>query len=187
MDQAAGVEIKLPCRPVLIAVGNSGRHLLASRSVLPHPFERAILISRHVLERQPPPGVAHYRYWESSSQATRMALASLENDDRVTLFGTPSGRTASLTILRLTRALTARQKLYVVITSPFSWEDRTRQWRALYVRFRLTSTQNVKLAVVVTGKLEAALGDEAAIDELQQAITEDAWAKLTSTAGLVRP
>jgi hypothetical protein len=66
----------------------------------------------------------------------------------------------------------------VVIVTPFSWEDRHRQWRALYVRFRLRQMSGVELSVIVTGRAEAEAAIWASFDSVVGRLLDTAIAKL---------
>jgi hypothetical protein len=161
----------------LVAVGNLGRQLLLWRGSDLQPFRRCILLARPSIGAPPLPGVTVLSYRGDSIEACRKAEGMI-GEDAAAIFGAAGGITTSMTLLRLARTLSAERPLHAVVVSPFSCEGRRRQWRALYVRFRLNSMRNVDLSVVVTGALERNVDEDASAYGLELAVLEHSWQML---------
>jgi len=162
----------------LIAVGNAGRQLLRHAMDGRNGFDRTILVAKPVPGLLAEPGVYHVQYLRDRVAACRCAEVLSHGAGQVSVFGAAGGRSTALILLRLAAALSEQERVRVVVASPFSWEDRRRQWRALYVRFRLQQMRGVKLSVVVTGKVEKEMDAETPMDHLLARIMQEAWESL---------
>lgn len=161
----------------MIAIGNMGRQLLLWRGPDLWPFEKCILLARPVAGSPRLRGVTVLNYVDDGVEASAKAQR-LIGSSAVAIFGAGGGVTTSMALLRLARSLSAERRVRAVLVSPFSWEGRRRQWRALYVRFRLRSMRNVDLSVVVTGALERNADAVASAYGLELSILEHSWQKL---------
>ena len=162
----------------LIAVGNAGRQLLRHATDGRGGFDRTILVAKPVPGLMAEPGDYCVPYLRDRVAACRRSEVLSHGAGQVSVFGAAGGRSTALILLRLVGALSEQDRVRVVIASPFSWEDRRRQWRALYVRFRLQQMRGIKLSVVVTGKVEKEMDAETSMDHLLARIMQEAWQRL---------
>jgi hypothetical protein len=163
----------------LIAVGNAGRQLLLDAPAREPKAVRTILLAKPIAGLESEPGDVVIHYGRDLAQAAARLREGVF-DSPTALFGAAGGRTTSYLLLRLAESLSRTATLRVVIVTPFSWEDRRRQWRALYVRFRLRQMPRVRLAVVVTGRQEREAKLTTSMHELMASLHRESWRALMS-------
>ena len=135
-------------------------HLLSPCSPLGQniqPEDRCILIAIGQFGRQV--------LWEQDGLLSSFAIRAeiwpelrclIDRAGSVGLVAAAGGVAGSMLTLRLAQeACWANKRVTVALSTPFSWEERRRYWRSIYVLARLRQLGGCDLSVVHTSRMEA--------------------------------
>ena len=147
---------------VLIAIGHLGRLVLWEQERQLTAYDKRVLVIRRTGKpfRHTADVVLQYdrHHREVWADLRRLIFCA----DCIAVVGAAGGRAGSMLTLQLAREIHWTQKpLSISLTTPFSWEDRRRYLRALYVIFRLRQMNGYQINVVHTKRIEG----ESRIDE----------------------
>jgi hypothetical protein len=141
---------------ILIAIGNFGRQVLWEQDALLSGFALRVLVVRRTPKpmRQIADIVLNYDRHHAEIWPELRCL--IDRAGSVGLVAAAGGVAGSMLTLRLAQeACWANKRVTVALSTPFSWEERRRYWRSIYVLARLRQLGGCDLSVVHTSRMEA--------------------------------
>ena len=141
---------------ILIAIGNFGRQVLWEQDALLSGFALRVLVVRRTPKPRRQIADIVLNYDRHHAEIWPELRCLIDRACSVGLVAAAGGVAGSMLTLRLAQeACWANKRVTVALSTPFSWEERRRYWRSIYVLARLRQLGGCDLSVVHTSRMEA--------------------------------